>query len=283
MRRPDGRQVRAWLDADWLRTLLLVVLLVLLSQVVAKTLWMLVAGPSDQVGLSSDMKIIAQSPSATGLLLDADRVDQWALFGKAAPVAPTNQANAPETHLQLTLVGVFAHTDGEWSGAIIAAGGQDAKLYHPGDSLPGNAVLYKVYPDKVLLKRLGHIETLSLETSQLAGGIAASETPLPLEESSQSGKSTQDLQQQRAMIIKQLALSPVQQGSPQGYKVTDGIGQDVQKAVGLRPGDVILTVNGMPLGTEEADQAAIQSFYERGKAEVEVQRGSSDMTLTYPP
>lgn len=274
MKKPDVTVWLARLDSNGLRTLLLALLLVVTAQVLAKTLWMVMAGPQDVVPVAADLRVISPSTAANGLPLNQPTLEQWALFGKSQASATNTQKNAPETTLKLTLLGVFAHPDDALSGAIIASSSEDGKLYHPGDDLPGNAVLYKVYADKVLIKRLGNIETLSFEKAQLSGSIAASSAP---------AADTSGLAQQRNMVISQLALEPLRPGSPQGYKVTDKITKDVQNAVGLKPGDVILSVNGLPLGTAQTDQAAMQSFYASGKAEVQVQRGSSTLTLTYPP
>lgn len=276
MKKPDLTVWLARLDSDVLRTLLLALLLVIVAQVLAKTLWMLLAGPQEPVPVAAELRVINTANAVESLPLSQATLASWALFGEAQAASAAAQQNAPETSLRLTLLGVFAHADDKQAGAIIASSSQDGKLYHPGDDLPGNAVLYKVYADKVLIKRLGNIETLSFEKAQLSGSIAASTSPAPASEVS-------GLAQQRSMVISQLALEPLRPGSPQGYKVTDKITKDVQNAVGLQPGDVILSVNGLPLGTEEADQAAMQSFYASGKAEVQVQRGSSQLTLTYPP
>lgn len=285
MKKPQKAQVLALLAAGWLRTLLLALLLVLLAQVLAKSLWMLVAGPLDPVPASGSLPMLATARnSAPQASLDATQVAAWALFGEAklAQSASSEVKNAPETRLNLTLVGVFAHGDSEMSGAIIATSGGDAKLYHPGDELPGRATLYKVYPDRVLLKRMGVTEALSLEQGRLNGHIAATTTtPEP---AAPTGFAAPDsLMQQRALVIEQLSLAPVAQGVAQGYKVTTEISKDIQNALGLQPGDLLLSVNGFPLGTKSADKAAIQSFYETGKAKVQIKRGSSRLTLTYPP
>ncbi|UWN49251.1 hypothetical protein ASALC70_01450 [Alcanivorax sp. ALC70] len=53
--------------------------------------------------------------------------------------------------------------------------------------------------------------------------------------------------------------------------------------VGLQPGDVVASVNGYPLGTEESDLAALQSYMESQAATIVVQRGEQEFTVNYPP
>lgn len=272
---------RKLLDSKWLRGLLLACLLVVLAWTLSRTFWMLLEGPQDKVSLSAQMTLVG-APGAAAANASMSRADvvSWALFGTpvVTKAGAVEREDAPETRLNLTLLGVFAHVQGKLAGAIIAANGKPGKLYHPGDDLPGNASLYKVYPDKVLIQRAGHTEALSFDMPDLNGSIAATETPVDTRTPADSG-----ILQQRSMVISQLALQPVTVGAAQGYKVTPKIRKDVQAAVGLRPGDVIMAVNGLPVGTPQADQAAMQSFYDSGKAKVRIKRGNSQVTLTYPP
>lgn len=264
----------------WLRLLIMILLLVWLAQVVVRTLWIAVAGPQDVVLLPASLVVIQAGSTAGENTPSPTEIEKWSLFGEAEAVATPGAAEgqgAPETNLRLTLLGVFAHGDDAMAGAIIASNPQDGKLYHPGDALPGGATLLSVLPDRVLIRRSGRTESLSFEKPVLGGSIAPSKSGA-VAAASQGG-----IPQQRNMVIKQLALEAVSRGAAQGYKVTDSISQEAQSSSGLKPGDTILSVNGRPLGTEEADQAAIQSFYDDGKAEVEVQRGAGRITLTYPP
>lgn len=281
----DVANVRQLLSAHWLHTLALVLLLVWFTHVLAKTLWLVIAGPQEIVPASHELAVIGTGSTTQQVLFSKRQVEDWQLFGTPneaiKAVAPSDdEKNAPATTLKLTLVGVFANTNQDISGAIIKSG-SNAELYRVGDELPGRAELYKVFPDRVLLKRMGKTETLRLEVERQPGKIEAAETTPTLPDL--NAAASQGLDTQRGMLISQLALTPVRDGSNEGYRVSAKISRDVRRAVGLRPGDVILSVNGMPLGTDEADQAAISSFYESGKAEVEIQRGGSQITLTYPP
>ncbi len=85
------------------------------------------------------------------------------------PPEPTPELeNLPETTLQLTLNGAFTHSDDTKSSAIISAmesrsefeGADGGHYYFINDVLPGNAVLYAVNRDSVILKRGDTYETL---------------------------------------------------------------------------------------------------------------------------
>jgi len=100
------------------------------------------------------------------------------LFGKAdAPESVPVQSviNAPETRLSLTLKGIVAASSGAQGRALIAEGSATEKVYKVGDVLSGGAVLHEVLTDKVILKRGGRFETLTLPRKRV-GLSAATES-----------------------------------------------------------------------------------------------------------
>ena len=68
--------------------------------------------------------------------------------------------DAPETHLRLTLEGVFQAEVPEESAAIVAEQGRPGELYLVGGKLPGNAMLTEVHADRIVLRRGTAFETL---------------------------------------------------------------------------------------------------------------------------
>lgn len=89
-------------------------------------------------------------------------ISSWHLLG-----GNPNKGDLPETNLQLTLQGVLTTSAPARSSAIIAQPGQPAKVYQPGDLLPGGAILDKVMADRVIIQNRGRLETLSLIRPQL--------------------------------------------------------------------------------------------------------------------
>lgn len=272
-----------------LRGLLAVLLVVWLAWLVADTLWLMIAGPTQQVSLDESMVRIGseeQAESSLGLA----RIRNWELFGspQAAAVAAT-PVEAPETRLRLELQGVFQNPDAAQASAIIAEQGKDGELYQAGDRVPGNATLEEVLTDRVILMRLGQRETLKLKEPDLGGSVeraqpdsssarAAPPSALPGDEPSTA--ETERLPQQRERIIGLLGLTPAEQG---GYRIGDGAPAEQLSIIGLRPGDVLVSVNGYELGAESNDVAALLEFHNTGVASIVVQRGEQRFTVNYPP
>nr|WP_305793237.1 type II secretion system protein N [Sedimenticola hydrogenitrophicus] len=97
-----------------------------------------------------------------------DELANWNLFGnpkvktKAKKVVPIV---APETRLKLELQGIVYSNPPADGIAIISEPGKPQKTYHLGDALPGNATLYALEQDHVILQRNGRHETLTLRKS----------------------------------------------------------------------------------------------------------------------
>ena len=270
------------------RWLVAILLVIALAFVLAQTFWLLWYGPNEPIPSNSKTRLQVAS-SGQAVILSQSQVDSWQLFGsfeqEAAPQSD-KPTDAPETRLRLELLGVFQTADTDKASAIIAEKGKEGELYRIGDSIPGNASLEEVYPDRVILRRAGRLETLRWSDSSLGGVSQVSRQPAVEREPQQSQiaeGSEEDMQRQRKAIIGQLGLQPVAQGDNQGYQLGKRAPKQLISQVGLQSSDVILSVNGHSLGTEEGDMAALRSFQETRQASIVVQRGDQQFTVNYPP
>tara|TARA_R110002073_G_scaffold336542_1_gene534948 strand:- start:58453 stop:59325 length:873 start_codon:yes stop_codon:yes gene_type:complete len=274
-----------------IRSALMLVLLVWLAWMLASTFWLFVSGPTDPVALDRNMVVLQASTdsadSATSMQRSEEHVRSWELFGPLA-VEQARVAEAPETRLRLELLGVFENVEAGLGSAIISEQGKDGDLYHPGDKVPGNATLEEIYGDRVILLRMGQREALRMKEIELSGEVAQVSESSSLRTSSesqdrlsnQSEDGGEDLVEQRNMIISRLGLTPSDSG---GYAIGSSAPAQVLQVVGLRSGDVLVSVNGHDVGNEEADIAALQEFRNTGAASIVVQRGAQRFTVNYPP
>ncbi|MEA1888783.1 MAG: type II secretion system protein N, partial [Pseudomonadota bacterium] len=75
---------------------------------------------------------------------------------------------APATRLKLKLIGVIASHTGGASKVIIQIENADIGVYSIGDKLPqGNAIIEKIEPTQVLLRRNGKLESLAIIRPEL--------------------------------------------------------------------------------------------------------------------
>ncbi len=232
---------------------------------------------------------------------DLARIQAAHLFGQAVdPTAPeerARQAPTVETRLPLVLLGVFAGESADQSAAIIANRGEDGQLYRIGDTLPGNASLISVHSGHVVLARAGRREALTFPEARqqiVRVGAAAphsSERPVPVLHAHQGGAAADqsalvdpgsliDAYAGRPDAVVEALAEAGLRGTEAGYRVEDAAELPWLQQVGLKPGDLLLSVNGVPATTLAQDPEALRSIANAGEARVEVQRGERHFFVT---
>ena len=232
------------------------------------------------------------------------------LFGAADASAVETVSDSPAvaTQLPLELLGVFVADSTEASAAIIAQRGRQGILYSVGDELPGNATLVEVHANHVVLRRAGTRESLHFPApgqglaARAALNAPAQEAPFEevyeeVYEESYEGAAVDDepeaasaaelldeyrdrLEEDPAQALESLGVSPVTEGAAQGYRIGDLAQSPYLSQTGLQPGDVILSVNGRPVGDLSQDRLELENVLAQGSARLEVQRGTRRFFVT---
>ncbi len=112
--------------------------------------------------------------------------------------------------------------------------------------------------------------------------------PGPSAESGTPGPSVRDLvSSYRARLesdpdgaMRELGVEAVQIGDSQGYRVGNQASAADLARVGLRPGDVVLSVNGRGVQELQQDSAALEGILDAGTARLEIQRGERRFFVT---
>lgn len=244
--------------------------------------------------------------------VDVQAVVQRHLFGvlnasaqSATPVA------AVETRLPLELQAVFVATENNGdSRAIVAEKGSIGRLYRLGTALPGGATLEEVHASHIIISRGGSRERLNFP--RLTGNLAApmdnipdaaiydapaefppaelmSEEmptyeepippePVPVVPEPAPAETLQDYQTRLEAdpqgTLDNLGVTAVANGATEGYRVGDLAQSPYLRQTGLQPGDVIVSVNGKPVGNVESDRMELAGVLAQGSARIEIQRGS---------
>jgi general secretion pathway protein C len=260
----------------------------------------------------------APADRAGGPVLDAAGMARLDLFGTPDAGLDPAAAEAPETRLQLELHGVFLAGSGGDSSAIVAQRNRPGELYLPGDRLPGNAELVEVLDDRIVLRRAGQLETLRFPDAGDGSGFVAGDEAAPLAaatgkdirigpasgsgrrgtdrtvdrgdataEDAPGGALVDRIEQFRQRLdidprgtLSEVGVEPVSDGSAAGYRIGDQVSAAQLSSVGLRPGDLILSVNGQAVGDIEQDRAQLQDIVDAGSARLEIQRGDRRFFVT---
>lgn len=239
------------------------------------------------------------------------------LFGTAEESAVAAEEPEVVTRLPLELLGVFVAEGGGESVAIISQRGRQGMTYRVGDEVPGNATLAEVHPTHVVLRRAGVRETLhfpspgeSLAARARVGpsdsGIDSTfpdvldegEPPPEFEHGDMPPEFDAEMDMEEASVrqlvdeyreelegnpseaLDELGVSPVSEGAAEGYRIGDLAHSPYLSQTGLQPGDVILSVNGRPVGDLQQDRLELDNVLAQGTARLEVQRGSRRFFVT---
>ena len=249
--------------------------------------------------------------------VDTSVIPMWSLFGKEGQKVVKEQpkdVNAPKTRLSLELQAVFVAPVEERSTAMIAESRKDSELYHIGDKVPGNVTLAAVYPDRVLLNRSGQLEALYFPENAKGGMTRSSRGNANTRSRStrnsrtssnrrtpnvrpgfggSSGIATQQAQAAMAQQMVSTLREQIQQdpsevlgqfglasNSGRGYRVADNP-NPMLAAIGAKPGDVILSVNGQTLGDPNQDVALIEQVMQDGTVRVSMERNGRQFDSEY--
>lgn len=256
--------------------------IVLIVQTFAELTWEIFAPAEKPPIYTASSSPVQIDTSATSSSLS--NIGSYHLFGNAKKqdVAQEKVIDAPETRLRLDLKGVFASTIANDAMAIIATSKGKDKSYHIGDKIVGGAVLHAVYADRVILKRNGKLETLSLPKPKLdskafyrnaASNNVISSAPSPsLGQSQQLREMRDTLLKDPAKIWEKIRINPVMKnGEVQGYTFVHN-DQKLMKALNIRKTDVITAVNGESLSDPTTLYGLMGSLSKESSLELSIER-----------
>jgi general secretion pathway protein C len=234
---------------------------------------------------ASAQKITSRDEAAARL----SNISELHLFGKTeVTVKADTPIVAPETRLQLKLKGVFASSNPERAYAIISDSKNQDKSYRLGSKIVGGAILHAVYPDRVILKRNGRLETLRLSTSYDKSGMKTSikkskrisRTPgKVIQAPPKLKKLKQMLLKDPQQIWQQVRISPVlKDGSIKGYMV-EHKDKQLMRSLNLQKGDVITAVNGKPLSDPASLYGLMNQLKTQQSLNVTIERNNQEQTI----
>ncbi|MUK28349.1 type II secretion system protein GspC [Aliivibrio fischeri] len=176
--------------------------------------------------------------------------------------------DAPKTRLNLTLSGVVASSEPSLSLAVIANRGKQ-NTYGINETIDGTRASVKaISADRIIISNNGRDETLMLEgveytkISNERNITGSSGTVLGnnRQNSNQDelDKIRKEMAQNPQSVLKYIRLSQVSDnGKIKGYRVNPGKDRKLFDSVGLKPGDIATSLNGVDL----TDPAAMSSLW----------------------
>lgn len=256
---------------------------ILLGSALADLVWTLVPVPEAARWAPPPASPVAPRASAAA---ETSPAATAGLFGQYQAPASSDAAllAAPDTALNLTLLGLLADDREQYSRALIAQGTEEGS-YAVGDDVGRGVTLQAIFPDRVILSRNGRLETLRLERDK--PGAGGDGTPAPLAQAEVPGTPPQ-LAQIRDEVLKDPAKAPeyirVQPanvgGQLKGYRVYPGKDRSAFSAAGLRPGDLVTSVNGVQLDDPARALQLLGDLSQAGQLNLVVERGGQSQNIS---
>ena len=264
------------------------ILVVLVAKSAADLTWIIFA-PDEAIVTSNPQQRVAPVARASQPRLRT--VANLHLFGEVNRTAVVKApVDAPKTGLKLTLRGVFAASEPDQALAMIANASGEEKVYKKNETIFSGVILHDIFPDKVILERSGNFETLTLVEGKEAGrrtpirstrgrptqprSAAPRSSGVVRTRTIKAGKRLEDLKKKLTdnpqAFMAEVQINPVFDEAKQikGYKFTHKDRQTM-RALGLRPGDVILEVNGQQV----SDPAVLQGLFSDLKSQSNISLG----------
>lgn len=232
--------------------------------------------------------------------VDVNAIQSLKLFGdRDQPAARQAALDAPETTLNIRLVGLTASGDALRSAAIIEQGG-DQQTYIIGERIANSrATVEAIFPDRVILDNNGRREALYIEgrdgfEAQLQ--VAMQDPPAARDQATRSEAvelpASDEMQSAVARVrddptelLEFISVTPVRQGDQiVGYRLQPRQSPELFAAIGLQPGDVAVMINGYDLTDAAQAMAAMSELQDASNAIVQVQRDNDivDLELRVP-
>lgn len=264
-------------------------LVVFLAYQLAVLTWRAFSTSTDEDISSSALTEVSQSNSSASDVSGEQLGQQVAnlhLFGIAGQVTKTKKVVAPtqETRLNLQLHGVFVDDDPELGSAIIGQSGGEQKFYNVEDEISQGAVLAEVHPSHVIISRNGRQELLRFpKTSEVSFQSAKSE---PAPDLSDGGPSLAEMRERfksdPATLFEQVSFVPVRSGngSLKGYRLLPKGDRELYDRLGVRPSDLIKSVNGISLENDQQSMKVLKELSTAKQLTLDVIRRGVEETLS---
>lgn len=271
---------------QWLPGVLNGGMLLLLTASLAQWTWLMIKPPLPPLMVAPPAPPTAANAFSLQPLLAAH------LFGQVSQeLSGRRLDNLPISSLNLVLAGVIASSAGGY--ALISANGQPQEPFAVGQTITESAVLQAVYPDRVVIRRNGALESLLLEGADNSqppldvamfdvsqtGGVSSGEVVRETGANQYTVARDQLAAQMRTPdFLKQATLVPSRGG---GFLVRQIQPGSLYEKLGMRAGDIIKSVNGQPINTAEDAIRLYQQMSSISSVQMEITRGGKSESLYY--
>ena len=268
----------------WLAPAVSALLVLAIGWSLAHLLWALVPAPESAQWRPLPAQANGARSSSSGPNVEA--IVAAHLFGQyQAPANPqaAQLSSAPDTSLNLTLMGILAGSDENDSRALIGQQSGEELPYSIGQDIVSGVSLQAIFPDRVILSRNGSLETLRLDKDS-----PSTSTAPPVVQQSEASSASAQMAQIRDQILQDpskagefIRVQPASAagGGTKGYRIYPGKDRALFSSSGLRPGDLVTAVNGIQLDDGQKALQTLNDLKSAGSVTLTLERGGQTQTV----
>lgn len=254
--------------------------------ILALSICILAIAWSNYVFFSSDLQSSTSAPpkmtpvdTDDNLVYGVKDIHSWKIFGSYKDSNTSHHNNIEKTNLSIKLFGTFFNESEVLSAAIMSMNKEPPVLVAKNSDISTNIILKEINAQSVIIDNNGRLEKVELSDFESVAGLVSNENnPQPGSDQDSQDKNTPKTARERA--LEKYGLEPVAEGSASGYRITEEAKELIEK-FNLNPGDIILSVNGYPVGENDSDTLAIKSFQGSGSASVAVNQKGKTTVIEY--
>jgi general secretion pathway protein C len=235
-------------------------------------------------GLSRNKPLKTKSTFEVIFNRDLLKVAKARPAGQDQPI--TGDAERPLAEMGIFLKGTITGPS-EIARAIIEESNAQ-KLYRIGDTLKG-ATLIAIFRNKVIMDVNGQQKMLVVEEAKSGPGLASrtartSRNPrFPVGNSVAGAGGVPDAMKNMDQLLGSARVVPYYRGGqPYGFRVSDVAEGAKVYELGVRTGDIIKSINGVPIRTPQDALNAYQELQNNTNVQMEIERQGTTTTVNVP-
>lgn len=242
---------------------------------------------SSSTGKSPDQRSAGTHWMVLGLGIAMTLAGAWVVARSSfdnpgvAPVVPDTGVRPPAP-AGMALTGTILSAKLADIRTIIADARGRQRVYALGGEVPDRGEVIEIHRDYVVLRRDGRLETLEFSWNAVVRILERSARgtvqETPPEDDADNLRA--ELFTHPELLLDLIGASPVLEGELFiGFRVMQPEDPALLESLGLKPGDILTAVNGVPLDTPDYGAEVLEALSGTGKLTFTVRRGSEILVL----
>ncbi|MCB0310379.1 MAG: hypothetical protein KDD42_04045 [Bdellovibrionales bacterium] len=208
------------------------------------------------------------------------------IFGELGSKPTPQPVSAPtqKMDLSLTLIGTFVTTGAEPYAIIEDDKKKTQEVFVVGENVFDQAILHKIFADKIEVKQDSDIVTLSLDESPASGspdykdGVAQGGDDTFFIEEQELDKAMENLP---LLLTQARAVPYFKDGRSVGLRLFAIRSGSLFEKIGLKNGDILKAINGNSLADFSQAMQLFQKLKEERNISISLERGKQDRDFKY--